>query len=260
MGVAMKVQYFGDRHDWFKYRSLLRLGDTKLPIGHFWMMTPPDGRPDGNHDILDRETKNLRLDESRLLEFIQAHRNDRDHGFKKFQTSGLLPRVKFFDEELPTHGGVDREALIQRCLASFKEQEVIFFDPDNGLEVRSNPYHQAESRQYVYLKELKTFFDAGKSLVVYQHKSFHSLDVIINSKMDMLKEYFKNHNIFIVSHTRILILFVVQPGHEVINYQLFESLLPKQSRAPLVKNETVQKLRCPHCNENIKISINAENS
>jgi hypothetical protein len=195
------------------------------------MMTPPDGRPDGNHDILDHEAQNLRPDETRLLKFIQAHRNDRDHGFKEFQTSGLLPQVKFFDEELPTHGGADREALIEKCLAYFANQQIISFDPDNGLEVGNNngqrvgaTYSRAASRKYVYMNELQKFFKDKKSLMIYQHKPrFQLLDPVIKGKEALLRKYFPEENIFFVHHTRVFFIFVVQPHHQDINYQLFES-------------------------------------
>ncbi len=272
VGAAMKVQYFGDKHDFFKYRLLLRLGGTGLPIGHFWMLTPPDSGGDGNHDIPDRDTLNLQPDEVRLFEFLRAHRVNRDHGFREFQSSGLLPDVKFFDEELPTCGGAERETLIGRCLSYFSDRDVIFFDPDNGLEVTTVPYHQSGSEKYVFLTELRLFFDHGKSLIIYQHRpQRQNFEQVIDSKMAILEKYFPKKNIFFAYHTKdVFSIFITQPHHEIINvvrphdkiikFDLFSSIINEKSKKPMVANENAQNFCCPHCNKIIKFSISAGTS
>src|SRR5262245_17351172 len=45
---AVKEQYVGDINDYRKFALLRRLrGDNKTAIGVVWMLTPPDGRRDG---------------------------------------------------------------------------------------------------------------------------------------------------------------------------------------------------------------------
>ena len=44
----MKVQYFGDVNDYRKYALLRLIANTGLKIGVNWLLTPDDGRTDGN--------------------------------------------------------------------------------------------------------------------------------------------------------------------------------------------------------------------
>jgi len=46
---------------------------------------------------------------------------------------------------------------------------VVFFDPDNGLEVPSVPYGARASPKYLYWRELIASYLEGHSLLVYQH-------------------------------------------------------------------------------------------
>ncbi len=255
----MKAQYFGDKHDFFKYRLLSRLGSAGFRVGHFWMLTPADGRSDGNHDIPHRDTVYLQPDEARLLEFLQTHRKDRDHGFKQFQTSGLLPGVTFFDDTMPARGGPERNALIQRCSSFFSNEDVISFDPDNGLEVPTVPYNRLRSDKYVYVNELKFFVDSGKSLMIYQHKPMHQkLNKVEDSKRRLLEKFFPQQNIFFINHTRVFFIFVIQPHHNAINIKLFESLVAETTNKSLTTDDTAYNIRCPHCDKIIKLSISAD--
>lgn len=45
----------------------------------------------------------------------------------------------------------------------------MFFDPDNGIEVKSRPMGRKNSSKYVYWSELSAVWNSGSSLLVYQH-------------------------------------------------------------------------------------------
>jgi hypothetical protein len=47
--------------------------------------------------------------------------------------------------------------------------DLIFFDPDNGLEIKSRPYGRKQSSKFLYWHELTHAFSSGKSILVYQH-------------------------------------------------------------------------------------------
>jgi hypothetical protein len=47
--------------------------------------------------------------------------------------------------------------------------DLIFFDPDNGLEIKSRPYGRKQSSKFLYWHELTHAFSAGKSILLYQH-------------------------------------------------------------------------------------------
>jgi len=49
------------------------------------------------------------------------------------------------------------------------ECELVFFDPDNGVEVASVPKHGLKSGKYIYWDELSPFWQRGNSLLIYHH-------------------------------------------------------------------------------------------
>ena len=50
-----------------------------------------------------------------------------------------------------------------------KQCELVFFDPDNGLEIASVPRHHPNAGKYIYWDELIPFWCRGQALLVYHH-------------------------------------------------------------------------------------------
>ena len=59
--------------------------------------------------------------------------------------------------------------MLRRWCQDAQGAEVVFLDPDNGVEVRSRPYGRKDSSKYVYWREVKALAKAGRSVLVYQH-------------------------------------------------------------------------------------------
>ena len=47
--------------------------------------------------------------------------------------------------------------------------DLVFFDPDNGVEVKSAPKGSAKAGKYFFWDELEEFWLRGQSLLVYHH-------------------------------------------------------------------------------------------
>jgi hypothetical protein len=54
-------------------------------------------------------------------------------------------------------------------LSVLEPASLVFFDPDNGLEVRSCPPGTKGSSKYLYWTELEQVYARGQSVLVYQH-------------------------------------------------------------------------------------------
>ena len=59
---------------------------------------------------------------------------------------------------------------------SFKEMkeklsncDIIFFDPDNGIETKSKNKGQRDSAKFIYWDEISDTFQSGHSTLIYQH-------------------------------------------------------------------------------------------
>jgi hypothetical protein len=86
---------------------------------------------------------------------------------QSIEDSGAIPGAAYYNETLPDEAA-GRAAFMERCASEFRDAELVFFDPDNGLEV-SLPKGRKNSSKYLYLDEVAAFYEAGKSLLVYQH-------------------------------------------------------------------------------------------
>lgn len=168
--VPMKEQYVGDVSDFRKYALLRALSaEGQARIGVCWMLTPPDGRSDGNKlAYLSRPNQHRHFDPELFDVLRQAASEPDQRRLAAIEESEAIPGATYFNEVL-SNRAPERVAYMAACAASFSDVDLVFFDPDNGIEVRSIPVGRRNSSKYVYLDELRTFYEAGKSILVYQH-------------------------------------------------------------------------------------------
>ncbi len=158
----MKNQYFGDINDYRKY-GLLRLLSRggELSTGVCWMLTPSDGLAHGQFiGHLDQPHRWRRYDPE-LFDFLHEClmvQGQRDVGLH--EGAGVLPATTFYAPIL-ADAVEERRRYFRRMLDLFREADLIFFDPDNGFEVRSKPIGRRDSSKYLYWHELTATYAAG---------------------------------------------------------------------------------------------------
>lgn len=62
-----------------------------------------------------------------------------------------------------------RNDWLRVCLQVTEGCDLLFFDPDNGLEVPSIPKPHPKAGKYIYWNELIPFWARGNSLLIYHH-------------------------------------------------------------------------------------------
>jgi hypothetical protein len=62
-----------------------------------------------------------------------------------------------------------RRRQLDCCFAITEKCDLIFFDPDNGVEVASVPKDHPNAGKYIYWDELAPFWQRGHILLVYHH-------------------------------------------------------------------------------------------
>lgn len=165
----MKDQYVGDITDYRKYALLraLSCGGANR-IGVCWMLTPSDGGLDGGKLAYLQQPERHRQYDPALFELLDhAASAPERRRLKTIEDSGAVPQALYHNDLLPDDAA-GRKAFMDRCAAEFRDVELIFFDPDNGLEV-SLPKGRKNSSKYLYLDEVSAFYASGKSLLIYQH-------------------------------------------------------------------------------------------
>ena len=66
--------------------------------------------------------------------------------------------------------------------------DLIFFDPDNGLEVKSKPKGRSDFCKYLYRGELFRAYADGHSALMYQHFCRESRDAFIKRAASSISE------------------------------------------------------------------------
>src|SRR3954468_9000076 len=155
----MKNQYFGDVKDYIKYGLLRCIVASGLELGVCWLLTRDDGSNNGqNRKYL--EDAQYRVLDPELYDFLQDT-TQKPSGLmvSNLEASGLL-QARYFSEVIP-ESDVARGTAFERAGEVLAGSHVLFFDPDNGIEVRSVEYGGRGSSRYVFWRELAAAWGAG---------------------------------------------------------------------------------------------------
>lgn len=166
----MKNRYFGDIYDYFKYALLRRLTEVEgISTAVCWMLTEDDGGKDGHRTDYLREPERWSSFEPRVFEFLRHQVLERKtRNVRVIEKSKVLPKCRFYSGIL-TDDGVKRQRYFDQFLEFARGAAVVFFDPDNGIEVGSVKYGRRNSSKYLYWNEIELALRANHSLLVYQH-------------------------------------------------------------------------------------------
>jgi len=223
----MKNQYFGDINDYRKYGFLRALTQhTELRLCVNWMLTPDDGRTDGNQiDYLKRPKRWASLDPN-LFEYLrECVLTNGDRRVSLIERSGLLHSTTYFSEKVPRSQS-KRNLLFQRMLSAADDCDLVFLDPDNGIEVPSTPYGQRGSEKYVYWREIRCLFNHGYSLLIYQHFPRVERSTYIANIVDRLTDELKIDEVIAIESRKVLFL-----------------LMPQRSQKETLKNASMEAAR-----------------
>jgi hypothetical protein len=66
-------------------------------------------------------------------------------------------------------GRLERDGWQKDLLRAASGVDLVFLDPDNGIEVPSKPVGRKGSSKYVTWQEIQALWQAGCSLLIYQH-------------------------------------------------------------------------------------------
>lgn len=211
---SMKNQYFGDINDYRKYgllRVLARGSGLSLFVG--WMLTPDDGRTDGRFtDYLDNPGRWEGYDPE-LYTALRGWVNAGQRGVGLIERSDLLGDAGFFADLVPDSASA-RGRYLEELTKACAGHELVFLDPDNGLEVKSVPYGRRGSSKYTYLQELQTFFRNGHSVLVYQHFPRRKRDEFVGETAARLASELGIDRVLTFRTSGVLFLLVPRAEHD----------------------------------------------
>jgi len=210
----VKHQYFGDVNDYRKY-GLLRLLAVEggLRLGISWMLTPADGRPDGGKiSYLDQPGRWRHFDPDLFDRLASSVKGGRPRDLGVVEADNLIPGARYHSDILED-GVAARAAYMKAMLDRFQGQDMVFFDPDNGLEVKSCPPGRKGSSKFLACREAAATFATGASLLVFQHYCMIKKEPYTRVQVRRLADATGAKDLIAISTAYVLFLLALHPGH-----------------------------------------------
>jgi hypothetical protein len=164
----MKVQYFTDEHDFFKWDFLKDILDASPELKRFTnlaMLTPPDASGEGSRNRYPCSNRR-----QALYDFLQECR-DGKRAVTELARYYSHKRFTYWQHAGP-YTWEDHEAYFDTIPDECLEEALIFFDPDIGLEWGGHSYMREQGiEKYVFDDSVRAIARRSKRaiIVVYQH-------------------------------------------------------------------------------------------
>ncbi len=210
----MKDQYFGDVNDFRKYGLLRNLVlPTRLRLGVCWMLTASDGRSDGNFLSYLQQPQRYEACDPDLYRWMKSVVHEEgDRRVARIEGSRVLPDA-VFQSEMLTDNGSQRSRYFAECQQIFRECDLVFFDPDNGVEIGTTGKGRRNSSKFVFWDELQATFSAGASVLVYQHFPRMERTQFIASLASELGRRLDTRSVFSFRTPHVVFLLAAQASH-----------------------------------------------
>lgn len=214
----MKEQYIGDINDYRKYTLLRALSrESGLRIGVCWMMTPNDERTDGNKRYYLSRSSLWRHHDPELYDGLSGlFTANSSPSISQIEAMSCLQGLDYFNSIIPDIL-TERQSYMEKAAIALSKSGVIFFDPDNGLNVASIKKGNKNSSKYVYRDEVSEFYNSGKSVLVYQHYPRIHRDTFERDLSTELRTLCPSSKIHIFATSNVAFIFIVRPDHPTLN-------------------------------------------
>jgi hypothetical protein len=157
----MQDKYVGDINDYYKFLFLDEIlpNNTKLGINWFYHKIEREDNNDGKKSIPDYIEDKFSIELKKIYKSIKSLEKCNFYGYK----------VKFYSEVLEPN--FNRNNWFSNSRSKLNECDVIFCDPDNGIEVASYGVLNKIAHKFIYINEIEKYYEDSKNIIIYQHLS-----------------------------------------------------------------------------------------
>ena len=216
----MQNRYTGDIGDFGKYGLLRALtqpqdGDA-LRLGVVWYLTGAEDNRDGRQvqylSPENRKGRQLMACDEGLYDRLAGIVREDARQVAEVQNRRILPEETRFHR-----GALDPRAVVKRrgssigdirldarerwheeALRNTEGCQLVFLDPDNGLELAGMSQGDLRAHKYAFYSEVRSYLDRGQSLVVYHH---------LNRSVQAMKQVHQRQmEIFVKMQRRALVM------------------------------------------------------
>jgi hypothetical protein len=199
----MKEQYFGDIKDFYKFFFLKNIiHEYKLGIN--WCLTSKDKSNEGNDKVINYPE--LENEDKNLYKILAEGK------FSNIEIKYFNHNTKYYTEE---HKEFHKEYIYEKAAFSeLKNQDVIFFDPDNGIEMPSKSL--SERYKYISYRTISKYWNINRTLIIFQYKDHQKYS--LKTKKENLCSCLgcKSSDILIINSKYVYYICIINKQHEKI--------------------------------------------
>ena len=239
----MQDKYVGDVGDFGKYillNTIVEHSDHGVILGVNWYYVQRDegANTDGNHtDYLTKANESSVSYEncSPLLYSKLATIVDHNRRLSEIENARVLAPETLFHRKpipIPRHNGDsrsrrEREEWYEASKRKLYEADIIFVDPDNGIQPIRTRKDQVVSIKYAFYDEIEQYYRLGKSVIIYNHRDRRPQEEY-EAKIILTRRIVGSWNsIKVVRFKRVSVrdyVFLVQPKHRPLIDRVIKSL------------------------------------
>jgi hypothetical protein len=210
----MKNQYVGDVNDYVKYSLIRQLvaGTRGRVVTVCWMLTLDDDRTDGNLRAYLTAPERFRRFDPVVFDSL-TRISHQVPSVVAVERLGMIEGAEYFSGILGDERG-PRRIYLDRFWSTVQPRSLLFFDPDNGLEVKSVPKGRRNSGKYLYWDELAEALERGHSVVVYQHFPRVPRERYVASLLERLRQAAPQHSSCVLCTPRVAYLIAATPDDQ----------------------------------------------
>ena len=191
----MRDAFVGDIGDYGKYALLRKITKNNLSLAVNWYKVVPSKigkQNDGKYISYLSMPEKYRSYDSVLFDTLNEIVNiQNNRTIEQIEKTGLLHAV-FYSEVLCDN----RDLWHQKALNTTKDSQIVFLDPDNGLETQTMHRKKSGKKEHVFWQELKDYYDRGQNVILYQHRpQMMKKEICIANIIDYQNTYLYSDNV-----------------------------------------------------------------
>jgi len=182
----MRDEYVGDVGDFGKYmllNKLGKLGNGKIKIGVNWYYNtkPEEQTSDGRYiNYLNPSYRNAdqyKTCSQTIYEQLRAIVDKEKRKISEIEDRQILfDGTIFYSKPLPwefnspSEKKKKREDWFNDSLEKLEAANIVFLDPDNGIQTPNVRKTQAKAVKYVFSDEFERYYNGKKTVIIYNHR------------------------------------------------------------------------------------------
>ena len=187
----MQNNYVGDIGDYGKYGLLRIICSVGLSLSVNWYKVQPQKagpQDDGKYISYLTMPQSYKDYDPQLFDSLRRIvYEQKDRRIERIEQENLFS-AQYFSDIISG----DRSVWHKNALEQTKGADVVFLDPDNGLETRNMFRTDSATEKHIKWSELKDYYIRGQNVILYQHRpQMTTKEKCIAGIMQFQNEYLK---------------------------------------------------------------------